>query len=880
MRQALPTVSPGLLAFLACAVALRASAYEGSSRPESVPEPEHTPVMTRAPELLEAHEPVYPSELVEREARGDVLLLIDIDVDGTVSRAEVVQSSGERLFDRAAVRALVLYRFSPAEFDGVPTLVRVEYRQHFVPDLVEEERKPDDETPAPVNLHGRVLERGTRDPIEGASVYVPDAELVARTDAQGRFELAGVPAGRTRVEIRHPRYRPFDATEDIVEGEATELTVYVWKEVEGGFEVTVRAERPKKEVARRTLEQAELKSVPGTFGDPVRVVQNLPGVARPAYAGGQLLVRGAAPEDTGVYVDGVPIPILFHFAGGPSVLNPNFIDSIDFYPGAYGSRYGRAIAGILDVVSKRPRATAFHGEFDIDFLDAGFYLEGPAGDDGAWAVAARRSYVDAFLPFVLDAVRPEGGANFVAAPAYWDYQARFDTRVGKNRLEFFAFGSNDSLVGALAGDAETQGFALGSRQGFHRLRLGWSRLLGSGWTLRAAPTFGWSTQSFELGSGDLELGGELDWWSVNFRASASRDFSERLSLELGAEANELFYDVRLKVPEPPPFFPFPGQNVDLPIVERTMALRGAAYALYAEAVWNPVAPLKLIPGARVELYRTPERLLPSLEPRLAVRWEILPVTTLKAAWGIYRQNPQPQDLDPQFGNPWLELLRSHQWVAGVEQRLTEALSVDVQGFLNRRSNLRRGGRRIVDVDGEERLVTGANDGHGRAYGLEVLVKHALTERMYGWLSYTLSRSEIWNDRREAFVPVGFDQTHILTAVASYKWNYGIETGARFRLTTGRPDSDVIDATYDADTNGYRAISTPPGSVRGATFHQLDVRVEKLWTFEKWRLSAYLDIQNLYNAENPEFTVWDYRYEQSASVRGLPFLPTLGVTGAF
>lgn len=856
-------------------------AYEGTSaRPPEQDEPPPAAVMTRAPELLRTVEPAYPPALIDEQAAGQVLVVIDIDVDGSVARAEVIESSGYREFDAAAVRALVLFQFSPAEFDGVPTLVRVEYRQHFVPDLTVEAPPAQVDQPAAVNLRGRVLERGTRTPIVGASVYLPDSELVTTTDGKGAFELRGVPEGDARIEIRELRYRPFDTVEEVVAGEVTEVTAYIWKKVDNGFEVTVRAARPKKEVARRTLEQAELKSVPGTFGDPVRVIQNLPGVARAPYVGGQLLVRGASPDDTGVYVDGVPIPLLYHFAGGPSVLNPGFIDRIDFFPGAYGSRYGRAIAGILDVATKQPKAKAFHGSFDIDFLDAGFFLEGPVGDEGAWAVAARRSYIDAFLPFVLDVVRPVGGANFVAAPAYWDYQARFDTRVGKNRFEFLAFGSNDTLVGALAGDAETQGFAIGSRQGFHRFRLGWSRLLESGWQLRVAPTVGWSVNSFELASGDASLGGQLDWFNVNLRGAATREFGKSFALEVGIEANELFYDVMMKVPEPPPFYPFPGQNVDLPINERVMSTRGAAHAAYVEAVWSPFDSLRLIPGARIELYETPKQLLPSFEPRLAAHWEFYPGSTLKAAWGVFRQNPQPQDLDEQFGNPWLKLLRSDQTVLGFEQRLTDALSLDVQGFYNRRTNLRTGGRQMVEVDGAQHFVTGSNKGHGRAYGLEVLVKQALTERMYGWLAYTLSRSEQWNERRETYLPVNFDQTHILTAVASYKWNWGIETGLRFRLTTGRPDSEVLASTFDADTNGYRAISSEPGSVRGSTFHQLDLRVEKTWTYEKWKLSAYLDIQNVYNAENPEFVVWDYRYEHSASVRGLPFLPTLGVTGAF
>ena len=64
------------------------------------------------------------------------------------------------------------------------------------------------------------------------------------------------------------------------------------------------------------------------------------------------------------------------------------------------------------------------------------------------------------------------------------------------------------------------------------------------------------------------------------------------------------------------------------------------------------------------------------------------------------------------------------------------------------------------------------------------------------------------------------------------------------------------------------------------FHQLDLRVERTWIFNTFRFSAYLDIQNVYNAQNPESTVYDYRFQQSAPVRGIPFLPVIGFRGKF
>jgi hypothetical protein len=164
------------------------------------------------------------------------------------------------------------------------------------------------------------------------------------------------------------------------------------------------------------------------------------------------------------------------------------------------------------------------------------------------------------------------------------------------------------------------------------------------------------------------------------------------------------------------------------------------------------------------------------------------------------------------------------------------------------------------------------------------LKHQITERFFGWISYTLARSEAIQTLAHdlmapapAYSPTEFDQTHNLIFVASRKFG-AWELGTRFRLVTGLPETPIRSATYDADYDMHQPERGAPFSARRATFHQLDLRAERTWTFPGWQLSAYLDVQNVYNAENPEATLNDYRFRQSAPVRGLPILPTLGVRG--
>jgi len=887
---------------VAAGLPVAALAYEGAGilREEEQPAPvKPAPVLTRPPAVLKPVDAVYPAELYEAGIGGDVTLLIEIGADGTVRSAEVKAGSGIDELDANARAALLQFSFSPAELDGVPAAVQLEYVYHFVPAMPVEPAadatapgasSPDsgeggaaaraEPKPAPVNLTGQVLQRGSRDPLVGATVYLRVYDLVTETDAEGRFELRGVPAGAVQVEVTAEKHRPFESSVEVREGEQTLLTAYLWLQVEEGQEATVRGQRDKKEVARRTLEKDELRSVPGTFGDPVRVIQNLPGMARAPFVSGALLVRGAQPQDTSVLIDGVPIPLLYHFAGGPSVVNPSFIDRIDFFPGAYGARYGRAIAGVVDIGTKPPEPKALHGNFEIDLLKSGFYVEGPIkqGENwGTWALAARRSYFDTYLPSILEAFRRPGDAVVVAAPVYWDYQSRYDLDLGRDKLEFVVFGSDDTLAVAQAGTTSAQGFSLNQRQGFHRARIKWSRKLAEGWILSVAPTMG--TTIVDLDFADtIALG--IGSWDFNTRAVLRGEFNPRLKLESGLEFNTNLFNLDFQLPRLPQYATFPGEAPDLGTERRQFGLTSASQAIYADAVWSPWEPLKLVPGVRMELYQLKGGPTLSVEPRMAARYDLSTESTIKAAWGLYRQGPNPQRLDADLGNPYLGLSGSNQVNVGYEQRLPARLSLDLQGFYNWRYDLEEASDAVVERDGQQVRENWANTGLGRAYGVELLLKQDVTQRAYGWVAYTLMRSEQYNRARETWLPVSTDQTHILTTVASYKWDGGWETGLRFRLTTGRPTTELTGANYDADTGGYRCLRTDPGSVRGATFHQLDLRVEKLFTFETWRLSAYLDVQNVYNAENPELTLTDYRCRQTAPLRGLPLVPTLGVTGSY
>jgi TonB family protein len=881
------------LARPALLVARLAVAQDFQQRPPEPPPPEKpAPRLTKQPKLETSVEPAYPPAALSAGLSADVTLQLDLDAEGNVTAVAVTKPAGNG-FDEAARDAALQFHFSPAEGDGQPSAIRIEYVQHFRPKAVEAAPPP---PPAPppsppppppdqrVLVRGRMREKGTRDPIAGAAVSVVAidgavaAELFAITDDDGHFQVTGAaPAGvRLRLVLSSGEHeacvREVRAPE--VGAAVPEINCLVQPHQVGQYETVVINPGEGENATKHTISQAEMTTVPGTFGDPLRVIQNLPGVARSPYGLGLLIIRGSSPQDSGVFVDGHKVPILYHFLGGPSVLTPDLIDKIDFYPGGFGVKYGRATAGVVDVTTRNESLRRVHGSADVDLIDSSAYLEGPLGNDTSGGIAARRSYIDLLLPLFIP--KREGSTNVVVTPVYYDYQARVTHALASGgRLALFVFGSEDSLK-VLAEDPARGNIDLGTTIGFHRVIGSYATSFGP-WTSLLSPAWGYDHFGFGVG----QIAADAKAQVLGLREEVSRPIGRRLKLALGFDGELRFDGFTVNAPLPPERRTYGrAANADVQGIDRQSTNLGSA--VYAEALWDVSEHVRIVPGLRGDWFHYNGVDRWSGDPRVVVNWQRTPRQKLVAGAGVFHQPPQPQELDSQFGNPKLKPLWADQYHVGIEQGFTLALSLEATLYYLRRHDLPVPSS-ARDASG--RIEVESNQGVGRGYGLELRLRHAVTSNFYGWISYTLARSEAilaapgTQEAAAGYRPTDFDQTHNFILVASRRFG-AWELGTRFRLVSGVPETPILGSTYDADFNSYDPVSGTPRSVRRQLFHQLDVRLERTFTFDWWRFSAYVDVQNVYNAQNPEATLYNYRYSQSGPVRGLPLLPILGLRGRF
>ncbi len=818
--------------------------------------------LTRPPELVDFVDAEYPADAESLGLAGEVVLRLTIDASGAVTDVQVEQPAGHG-FDEAAVEAARLFRFRPAQIDGQDAPVQILYRYAFT-------LAPPEPPPAPSMatgvVRGELRERGTRAPLAGFVVRLREAGVEAVTDAEGRFEITGVPAGEATIVLDDPAYYTVEDRETVAAGQATELRYALERRGAASDEIVVVGRRVQKEVARRVLTLEEIRRIPGTSGDALKVVQNLPGVARAPFGGGLLVIRGSNPGDSGAVLERHFIPLAFHFGGLRSVFSSSLLESVDFHPGNFGAEFGRFSGGVVDVRLRRPRTDRVHGFVEADIFDAGFLVEGPAGEHGAFAVAARRSYIDALLPAVLP---DDADVDFVVAPRYYDYQLLYDWQRGRHRVRTLVFGSDDALSFLLDEPADADPVLRGDFRNeieFYRLFTEWRTRASD--DVEHALSVSVGRNLFFL-TGTDRLFFDLKAWVVTARDDVSVRLDDRLTLRAGVDVEALFGDFDIVAPLPPKEGDAAGATTPLGTRDPVRSKRDFLLlnpALWTEAQVRATDDLLLVPGVRLDYdHRLSDF---AIDPRLNARWSVAADTTLKAGVGRYMQRPQPDESDPVFGDPDIVVERSVHTTAGVEQRLAPALSVDAQVFYKHLSALV-----VRDDQGRTR-----NAGEGRIYGLEVLLRRELSDGLFGWISYTLMRSERRDGPDEAWRLFDLDQTHILTLIASYALSNEWEVGARWRYVTGNPQTPLRGGIYDSDADIYAPYPGASNSERLPAFHQLDVRVDRRWTFEAWILTAYLEIQNAYNRENPEGWTYDYAFRERTIIPNLPIIPSFGLRG--
>jgi hypothetical protein len=713
--------------------------------------------------------------------------------------------------------------------------------------------------PATIAATGRVIDASSGKPIAKAKIVIDGTQIGTQSAADGTFTIAA-PLGVTLI-VSHE-----DHELSLVQVESASLPDIALSKIgegEGSSEIIeVAGEAPIAAPGATTLDRREIATVPGTGNDLLASVDILPGITSNPFGGptsfNGVVIRGSAPEDSKILIDGFEVPFLYHTVGFRSILPTESIDSLEYLPGGFDVSYGRASSGILSVTT-RAGDPEMGGVAELSVIDGGVLAHGSAGKGGRYLVAVRRSTIDLILPSLIP---DDADLTLTTVPRYWDMQARYDVPLSTRwQLALTAIGSDDSLelYGDDEEDADERFF---SRTRFLRA-IADARWRSGQWTASAAVsglaaqvTFeGGANQFFDMfqtvGSARTEL------VRTQPKAAGLTDVVTRL----GASADVGRADLELAVGETPD----EGQPQSMGDPDDIRQRFNGVIWVPDLGAWASTAATfgkaRLTAGLRLDAFTRISEV--SVQPRGELSIDLPAAFKLRFSAGSYRRPPENQD---EYLDKNLNPERSTQMVAGLEYGPKDGLKVQVSGYYTDRTHL------LTRVDDGKY----ANLGRGTTMGGEVLGIYRYND-VSAWLSYSYSNSTRVDSPGARERLFDFDQPHDLNLALSWKLGRW-QLGGRFRYSSGQPYTPVMSSVYDSDADYYNPVFGEVNTKRVAGHHQLDLRVERAWKVGRATLSAFLDVQNVYLNASTVGYGYSFDYSERFAFESIPILPSIGLRG--
>jgi hypothetical protein len=710
---------------------------------------------------------------------------------------------------------------------------------------------------ATISVTAKVIDATTGKPIRRARIEIEGTTDGTQPDKTGAFSLAGVPLGATLVVTA----AGYDAV--LVTADQGELPDVAMVPSGIGEVIDVAGEAPPAAVGATTLDRNEVSKIPGSGNDLLAGLDALPGITSgpagsPTSFNG-VVIRGSAPEDSKILVDGFEIPFLYHTVGFRSVLPTESIDALEYLPGGFDVAYGRASSGII-AVTTRGGTPKLGGHAELSVIDGGLLAQGPAGARGNYLIAMRRSTIDLILPSLIP---EDADINLATVPRYYDLQARFDYDLYRWRLAFSLLGSDDLLQ--LYADDERdpdQRFYLRSR------------------FLRATATARWAHDNlsaviavspviqnlvFEFGRNQFL---EMVATGVGARTEVTRTAPDTLGLtevvsRVGAEVNIGRARLDLALPKAPDEGqPMAGPPDDDDIEQRFTGVKWVPdVAAWVATSANLDPRVRLTAGLRVDGFLRSSDV--EVQPRGELAVKLPRKNTVRLAAGAYRR---PAEYQAEFLDDTLAPEKATQLILGLEHGPTRGVKLQASAYYTDRTKL-------ITFGDDGKLH---NSGRGTTYGGELLAI-LRSGGWFGWVSYTLTRSTRVDQpgaRRRLF---DYDQPHDLNVALSWK-NKKWQLGGRFSMSSGQPITPVLGSIYDSDKDAYIPVYGDVNTDRVQLHHQLDIRIDRMWKLGAMKLSVFLDVQNVYLNSTVAGYGYSFDYSERFEFKSIPILPSLGLRG--
>ncbi|MEM1218403.1 MAG: carboxypeptidase-like regulatory domain-containing protein [Bacteroidota bacterium] len=740
------------------------------------------------------------------------------------------------------------------------------------------------------SIRGNVFEKASGDPVIYGTVRLLNTDIGTNTDLDGFFSITGIPEGKYTLVATYVGLDSVAVDITVRENSIVYKQLYMEESAVqlGVVDVSARKEKAKSEVkvSSITLTPKQIKSLPSTGGDPdiAQYLPVIPGIIATGDQGGQLYIRGGAPIQNLILLDGMEIYNPFHSIGFFSVFETETIRSVDVLTGGFNAEYGGRISAVVDIKTREGNKKRLSGNVSASPFLAKVLLEGPikplseqGGGSISYLVTGKHSYISE------------------TSQVLYNYaQSAIDTAVSGLPFNFTDLYGKISMVSGNGSKLNIFGFNFRDRVNYSIADLGWQSG-GAGASFTVIPP-----------SSNLIINGTLAYSEYGINLIETDDNPRESSI--GSTAAQLKFTYFGANSEVNYGFRFTGLNTNfefrnflgVTIQQQDFTTELGGFFTYRQKV----GPWIFEPSMRVQLYASQG--FTSFEPRFGAKLKASDNLRIKFASGIYSQNilssvneqdiinlfvgfltgPEETIFEPDgITEAANRLQRSFHVVGGFEADLSSNLEMNVEGYykgFTQLINLNR--NKLSPEDPDFATETGA------AYGLDISFRYE-KQNFYFWSTYSLGY--VRRDDGEQVYPTVFDRRHNINLLASYtfgkeksweagaRWNFGspfpftqtqgfyssinfLEEGLGTDPLTTNPELGIL---FSEQRNGGRLIP----------YHRLDLSLKRTFTLSKYStLEVLFSLTNAYNRANIFFI--DRR--TTDRVDQLPVLPSLGVTWKF
>ncbi|WP_298653710.1 carboxypeptidase-like regulatory domain-containing protein [uncultured Proteiniphilum sp.] len=649
------------------------------------------------------------------------------------------------------------------------------------------EKREDNKNKPTQTIRGRVVDSDTGIPIEFASVLLENTAIGNTTDSVGRFRINRVPVGRYNIRISYMGYKtkiipeiPVSSSKEIT------LEISLEEEVQRLNEVVILPQlnkdaplNPMALTGGRMISMEEAGRFANGFDDPARLVAAFAGVAGDVGSNA-IAIRGNSPQFIQWKLEGVEIPNPTHFAdlmglggGFLSALSSQIMGNSDFYNGVFPAEYNNALSGVFDMYMRNGNNQQYEHTLQAGLLGFDLASEGPINKKYGSSYIFNYRFSNTSLATGGDTPMKYQDVSF---------KFNFPTRQagtfsiwGLGLRDRSKFEAEDREKWETQGDRQAAEYKLEKMAGgfTHKYKLNESTNIKSSIAATYSQDHSDVDQHTKTGQSIIEVADILNRkWDIVFSSYINKKINARHTNRTGITFTGLLYDLDYKVS--------PDFGLDKPM-ERISEGSGksSVFSAFSSSIIDINDRLTASVGLTTQFFTLNDNW--TLEPRLALKWNIKPRHSFAVSYGMYSRR---EKLDYYFverqinnvteSNRYLDFSRSHHFGLTYDWKIAPLLHLKIEPYYQYLYNIPIEKGTPFSVINHQAFYLDkilVNEGKGRNYGVDVTLEKYMNNGFYYMMTGSLFKSKymgsdgIWRNTR-------LDRGYLFNFLSGKEWLVG------------------------------------------------------------------------------------------------------------